>query len=370
MQSVAICGKQLSWPVCDHKVTVDIAGRPIDFALVNSKMPAFLPEDSKFRHKVLVRIDAFSANYRDKSLLLTFDNICRERSYFCFGSEFVGEVVELGADVSLLKVGDRVMGNGSYPTSGVDGVPGGLPTNHASKRYLAVAEARLVKVPEGMPDEVAAAFQIGAQTSYSMIRKLDLNSDSKVLVTAARSNTSLAALHALARRGIKAYALTSSFSQDPWPSMERLIATKRGEKLADNPELVALCKELGGFDAVIDPFFDIYLAQVLRLLKPGGQYVTCGCYRQASEFAKDPAEVNALIEVGWLSRVNNLTVIGNCLGETSDLEEAISDYVSGRFQVTIDRVYRGAEVGDFVERTYNAPSRFGKVVYLYEKDLS
>jgi hypothetical protein len=35
-------------------------------------------------------------------------------------------------------------------------------------------DVKLLKIPPQMPDEVAAVFSIGAQTTYSMIRKLKL----------------------------------------------------------------------------------------------------------------------------------------------------------------------------------------------------
>lgn len=366
MQSVALCGKRLPDSVRGQKVSVEIAGQSLDFALVLTPQLSFEPESPSFRNKALIRIDAFSCNYRDKSLLLTFGKLCKDESFLCFGSEFCGQVVEVGADVRDFQVGDRVMANGSYPDSGVKGVKGGLPTNHASKRYLSIPEARLIKVPDQMPNEVAASFQVGAQTSYSMVRKLALQPGANVLVTAARSNTSLFVLQALACHGIDAYALSGSAEALPWPPLKRLVVTPRGGKLVENEELVALCKQLGGFDAAVDPFYDLFAAQVLPFLRSGGSYITCGCYRQAEEFSSDQAENNALRNVLGMAMINNNTIIGNCIGQTSDLERAIQDYVHGRLQVTIDRVYRGDDFGAFLDRTYNQPERFGKVVYAYD----
>jgi hypothetical protein len=33
--------------------------------------------------------------------------------------------------------------------------------------------------------------------------------------------------------------------------------------------------------------------------------------------------------------------------------------------VLVDRVFSGGDAAGFLDRTYNAPDRFGKVVYLY-----
>jgi len=34
------------------------------------------------------------------------------------------------------------------------------------------------------------------------------------------------------------------------------------------------------FDAIIDPFFDIYVTQLIDFLKYGGKYIFCGFYYQ------------------------------------------------------------------------------------------
>ena len=64
--------------------------------------------------------------------------------------------------------------------------------------------------------------------------------------------------------------------------------------------------------------------------------------------------------------VNNIYLIGNCLGTTKDLQQAIQDCATGHFPVVVDSVFTGNQIKDFFERTYNAKERFGKVIYRYE----
>lgn len=362
MKSVALCGSSLVWPLCEHQTTVNLWGRPLRVGLVSSQAPELDQTDPKHRNKVLVQVQAFSCNYRDKALVLAFDSICRPDSFLCFGCEFVGEVLEAGGDVKGLRAGDRVIGNGSYPDSGEEGVAAGIPSNHASKRRLLVAGSRLLKVPQDMPAEVAASFQVGSQTAYSLVRRLELKEGARVLVTAARSNTSLAALHALSRLPVETYAITTSRNINlAWPDRTALIQLAAGSRLKDNPELT----KLAPFDAVIDPYFDLYMHQVLPLLRQGGKYITCGCYRQAEEYGQDQAEGGRLLNIGMDAVTGNLQILGNCLGTSEDLQKALLDYREGRYAVTIDSVFRGEQVGPFVERSFNDPARFGKVAYIY-----
>jgi D-arabinose 1-dehydrogenase-like Zn-dependent alcohol dehydrogenase len=64
--------------------------------------------------------------------------------------------------------------------------------------------------------------------------------------------------------------------------------------------------------------------------------------------------------------IYNLSIIGNCIGLTSDLEQAIADYAQGNLPVAIDSVYTGKDIAPFFDRMYNSRDRFGKVVYSYE----
>ncbi len=64
--------------------------------------------------------------------------------------------------------------------------------------------------------------------------------------------------------------------------------------------------------------------------------------------------------------LKNLQLIGNCIGQTSDLQNALNDYAAGKLDVTLDSIYSGDQVAEFFERTYTDSNRFGKVVYQYE----
>jgi hypothetical protein len=63
--------------------------------------------------------------------------------------------------------------------------------------------------------------------------------------------------------------------------------------------------------------------------------------------------------------VKNVTLMGNCLGTTQDLANALRDWCDGRLQVVLDSVHRAGTLRRFLERSFTAPDRFGKAVYLY-----
>ncbi len=372
MISVAICGALLKeLELCDAVESIEIAGIPITFGLIETPEPTYNAKAPENRSMVLIKVRAFSCNYRDKAVILRFAQQCRESAYYFIGSEFVGEVVAAGADVSELQVGDRVIANNQYPESGVRGLASGIPSNHASQRYRIIHEAKLIKVPQRMPDEVAAAFSIAAQTVYSILRRLDLRQGANVLVTSAKSNTSLFAINALKKYGVNVYATTGSMRFEKElkeMGVKQLIQVDPAlESFRNSSNIEAIIAKNNGFDYVIDPFFDLHIGKVAAVIAPGGKYITCGFYDQYSDIigTSFAYQGEGLREIMARAIVDNIQIIGNCLGQKEDLQEAIVDYLAGSLQVVIDAVFRDQQVGSFFHRTYNAQDRFGKVVYHY-----
>jgi NADPH:quinone reductase-like Zn-dependent oxidoreductase len=375
MKSLAICGSEMPrlHPGNTSFGELRMEGMPVLCGLVESEPPRFDPGDPAFAAMARVRVRAVSCNYRDKALILKATTRVGEERFWVVGSEFVAEVTDVGPEVTRVAVGDRVVADNRWPDARHTGPKSdlGIPTNHASHEFLVIHQDRLARVPAGMPDEVAATFSLGAQTTYSMVRKLAVGPGSNVLVTSARANTSLFAIDLLRRRGVNVYAATTSMRFAP--ELRRMGATEvfavdpHMKSFAAHPEMHAVTQQFGGFDGVLDPFFDLHLQKVMLVTAFGGRYVTCGMYDQylgitGTEFpAERPNYAKALV----FAMMRNIHVIGNCIGTSADLEEALDDYRGGDFRVPVDSVFRGDQVAAFLDRTYNSGDRFGKVVYSY-----
>ncbi len=374
MRNIAICGSNVKNLITSPSFVsaIEMDGVPVSCGLIHTEDIKFDNHQPENQFRVLVRKRAFSCNYRDKNLIFKTTTKAPKDRFYVVGSDFVGEVIGIGSEVTDFQIGDKVIGNNNYPNSGVEGVAAGIPTNNASTEYQVFHQAKLIKVPPKIPDEVAAAFSIGGQTAYSMVRKLNVTEGSNILVTSANSNTSLFAINALNKHKVNIYATTTSvrFEKElKEMGVKRLIQIEANSEnwLADAvAEEVA--KETGGFDCIIDPFFDLHLGKLIPSLVNGGRYITCGLYNQYSHLIGKEFQYRGLTasEIFGIMLNNNIQIIGNCLGKTEDLQNAIQDYASGSFNVVIDSVFSGKQVGEFFERTYNAKDRFGKVVYRYD----
>jgi NADPH:quinone reductase-like Zn-dependent oxidoreductase len=376
VRNFAICGRAIPayYPHSESIEAVSIDGVRVVCGVLETADREFDPARRDNAGKVLVRVRRFSCNYRDKSFVMRAVAQLPSNKFFVIGSEFVGEVVAVGSDVRRVRPGDRVIGDNSYPHVGPGDAPaaarGGIPTNGASGEYLVLHQDKVIGVPPAMPDEVAAAFSLGAQTAFSMVAKLSPEGGEHVLVTAATSNTSLCAIEALRRHDVNIYAVTTSERH-----AERLRARNVREvfvvntalSLADHDALLATVRAVGGFTGVIDPFFDLYLLKVLPLMRNGGRYVSCGFHDQSGV---TPAATNAPIPNYYAAVccaiVRNIALMGNCIGQRHHLEQAVAAYEGGRFDVPIDSVFDNDRAGAFLTRTFAAPDRFGKVVYAYQ----
>ncbi len=350
--------------------TVMVDDVPLHCGIVETPEPEFHKDQPENNFRVLVRVKAFSLNYRDKNLIFTAAMAGAENKFYVVGSEFVAEVLDVGPGVREFAVGDRVIGNNNYPSSGWEGVAPGVPTNHSSKEVQIFHQAKLMKVPRSMPDEVAAAFSIGGQTVYSMIRRLGLRDGGNVLVTSAKSNTSLFAINALNNCNVHVYA-TSTSSLFACELKRRgvtevFVVSPECQNFSENPQISELVKESGGFHFVIDPYFDLHLSRVLDTMAIGGKYITCGLYDQYLALIQKPQMPKYSTGRELVTTMfKNLEIMGNCIGLSTDLQKAIQDFEAGKLDVVVDSVFSGTQTVEFLDRTYNSKDRFGKVVYQY-----
>lgn len=331
----------------------------LPLARVGVARPRFDPGAVSDRGLCLVRVEAFSCNFRDRAISFTGgEQLAAGRgSVSFFGSEFAGRVVEVGEDVTGVRVGDRVIPDATYPVRTDPGVSPGIVTNHASRGWLVLHPDQLVTVPDRMGAEAGAAFSLGAQTACSMVRRAAVRAGDRALVLSGRSNTSLFLTRRLLADGVDVHVA----SRGPWDADARRLLP--GATFLDTasdpwPDLAR------SFDAVFDPFFDLHVGQAVDALDFGGRYVTCGLQGQHRAFAEDP-KLPGLGQVLTTAIVRNLSIMGNCIGQRGDLQDALALHARGVFDPVLDSTWDLDGGVSFVERSFADRGRLGKVVMTY-----
>jgi NADPH:quinone reductase-like Zn-dependent oxidoreductase len=169
------------------------------------------------------------------------------------GSDFAGEVVEVGSAVTGFTVGDDVFGTSGYRFG-------------AHAEYLCVKEsARIAHKPSGMSFEEAAAVCDGALAALTALRRIDARQGQRIVVYGASGATGTAAVqlakhfgaHVTAVCNTKNVELVRSLGSDVVVDYQQEDFRKRGEM----------------YDVVLDAVGKYSFRRSRRALKPRGVYV-------------------------------------------------------------------------------------------------
>ena len=217
------------------------------------------PSPSLQPGQVKVRVAAAAVNYPDVLLVANRYQLSVPPP-FVVGSEFAGEIVELGPGVEEFDVGDRVTGTALFG---------------AFADEVAVPAAALNPIPDGVDEHTAAAFGVAHRTAYHALRSTaGLRDGHRLIVLGAGGGVGLAAVQLGVTLGADVTAVASS--------AEKLgVAESHGAHRAVNHrhgELRSALREAlpGGADVVIDPVGGELSEPALRSLRRGGRFVTVG----------------------------------------------------------------------------------------------
>ena len=206
--------------------------------------------------QVLVQIAACGLNFAD---LLMSKGTYQDTPPlpFTLGMEVCGTVVACGRDVSTPAIGSRVA---------VFGGQGGLAE-------LGLFDAaRCMLVPDGMPSEIAAGFQVAYGTSHlALSRRARLLTGETLLVLGAAGGVGLTAVEIGKAMGARVIAVARGADK-------LAIARSAGaDHLIDAHEDVkAAVKALGGADVVYDPVGGDLFKAAFGATNTEGRIVTIG----------------------------------------------------------------------------------------------
>jgi NADPH2:quinone reductase len=203
------------------------------------------------------------------------------------GSEFAGVVTAIGANVTQVSPGDRVMG---------------LASSGAFADFLTVRTTGLVKLPDNLDDETAAGFYINYATALYGLRDCGkLQPGETILILGAAGGVGSAAISVAKAMGAVVIAAASS-------PAKRAAATSYGadhvvDYSVDNwrDEVKSMTKQ-SGLNVVYDPVGGDVAEPAFRSLAPGGRFLVVGF--AAGTIPKLPLNLallkrSAIVGVDW-----------------------------------------------------------------------
>src|SRR5690606_23796243 len=177
---------------------------------------------------------------------------------------------------------------------------------------------------------------------------------------AATSNTSLAVIKLLTKYKVNIFAISQTRE-----FKDRL--TELGVcRIFEPAEVSSKNIHFMHFDAVVDPFYDIYMEKVTPFIKNGGKYISCGLYQQNKYYKSIDSLKEGMYHIFNRCLTNNISLIGNCLGTVQDLSDVIDDVADNRFDILIDSVYTVDSAEEFISKSFHKISKLGKVIFRYE----
>ena len=229
---------------------------------------AEVPEPEAAAGRVVVAVRACGVNFPDVLIIEDKYQLKPPRP-FSPGMEISGVVAALGEGVEGVKVGDRVLTHLDY---------GGMAER------AAVDARRLVKIPDSMPFDLAAAFQLTYSTSlYALKNRGRLQAGETLLVLGAAGGVGLAAVEIGKAMGARVVAACSSQEKvdlacahgaDAGLVYPRGLIDREGQR-ALSEQFKSACGGMGP-DVIYDAVGGDYAEPALRSIAWDGRYLVIG----------------------------------------------------------------------------------------------
>jgi NADPH2:quinone reductase len=304
---------------------------------------ADIPQPTAGPGEALVRVKAAALNFFD---LLIIAGKYQVKPPFPFSpaSEFAGVVQSVGAGVTDIAVGDRVLGSTGHGTA---------------REYIAVPAKQLVKIPEKLDFERAAGLTVTYGTTlYALRERAQLKSGETLAVLGASGGVGLAAVEIGKIMGARVIACAST--------AEKLdFARAHGADETVNyasEDLRGALKRLGGergIDVIYDPVGGPYAEPAVRSLGWEGRYLVIGF--AAGEIPKLPlnlvllksCDIRGVIWGAWVAR--------NPQGQRELMTDIVRWCAEGKLSGHVHAVYPLAEIATALKAIADRKA-MGKIV--------
>ena len=305
--------------------------------------------------EVLVRVHAVSLNFRDIAMLRDRYPLPHRKGLIPT-SDGAGEVVEVGAGVDDLKVGDRIMGIFHPRWYG-----GRIPPNVSRFGYgseidgwlverKVLSQEALVRIPDNLSCEEASTLPCAAVTAWSALSgSVPIRSGHTVL-TQGTGGVSIFALQLAKAFGASVIATTSSAAK-----MDRLRTLGADEVLNYNeePQWGNRARALTGgrgVDRVVEVGGGGTIGESLHAVAASGELASIGFLSAGS------SNIDFFALFGSGARIRHISV-----GSREDLQDVARVIAMARIKPMIDRVFDFEDAREAFAHLESG-SHFGKVV--------
>ncbi len=313
-----------------------------------------LPQPKPGRRQVLVKVGACSLNYRDLAIVSGNYRAPTKENVIPL-SDGAGEIVEIGAEVTRFKVGDKVAGNfsqrweGGTPPgdSGAYAMGGGVDGMLAD--YVLLEETGTVKLPHHFSAQEGATLPCAGLTAWNAVVEHGNTKAGQTVLVQGTGGVSIFALQFARMLGAEVIATSSSD--------EKLVHAKKlgaahGINYKTTPEWDKAAVEItrGGVDQVVEVGGAGTFTRSLGAIKPGGKISMIGV------LTGQGGETSGMLILGKRANIQGISV-----GSTQ-MFEAMNRAISvNNMKPVIDKVFPFADAKAAFQHLQSA-KHVGKVV--------
>jgi NADPH2:quinone reductase len=294
-------------------------GTPDDLELAEIADPKPGPGEA------VVRVEAAALNFFD-TLIIAGKYQYKPAMPFSPAAEFAGRVENLGAGVSSVKIGDRVLG---YAGSG------------AARERIAIAIDRLVKIPDTVDFDRAAGLCVTYGTTLHALKdRARLKSGETLAVLGASGGVGLAAIELGKLMGARVIACASSAEKI---AFARQHGADDGIDYGkdDLKDALRRLTDGRGADVIYDPVGGAYSEAALRSIAWQGRYLVIGF--AAGEIPKLPLNLVLLKGCDLLGVFWGSWIERDPAGHRANTEQLLTWTAEGKLSSHVHAVYPLAE---------------------------
>lgn len=311
--------------------------------------------------EVLVKVRACALNHLDLFVREGLPGLKLPLPFWS-GCDIAGDIVEVGAEVQGVKVGDRVAvnpnitcGRCEFCLQGEDSlcVSYGILGEHAHgglAEYVKVDGRNVLKLPDAISYESAAAFILVNMTAWRMlVTRAGLRAGEELLILGVGGGVSSAAVQIGKLCGARVWVTSSS---DDKLERAKALGADEGINYAREDWAKVVFEKTGkrGVDVVLENVGAATWKGSIRVLAKGGRLVTCGA-------TSGPIGETDIRVVFW----KQLKIIGSTMANRREFNQVMTQLFRGTLKPVVDRVFPlkdGAEA----QRILAEGKQFGKLV--------
>jgi NADPH:quinone reductase-like Zn-dependent oxidoreductase len=319
------------------------------------------PDPAPRADEVLVRVKACALNHLDLWVRQGLSNVPIPLPHIP-GSDVAGEIAQIGADVTTVRVGQKIVlapgvtcGKCAACISGHDNqcrqfTNLGYMIDGGCAELVRVPEVNCLPYPENLSWEEAASIPLVFQTAWHMLlARADLQPGEDVLILGASSGVGSAAIQIAKFFGARVIATAGSdgkLVKAKELGSDHLINHKT-QKIRDEVRRITNKR---GVDVVFEHVGIATWDDSLASLASGGRIVTCGA----------TTGYDARIDLRVLF-ARQLSLLGSYMGTKSELHTVMRLVAKGTLKPVVDRVFPLSEASA-AHAYLESGSQFGKVV--------